>query len=43
MNEKQYLKEQREKILIFWRELKNSWEITEKQLQDTYFNLFIKK
>ena len=37
-----YLKNQKEKILIFSTELYNSWDITKEQLQETYYHLFIK-
>ena len=38
-----YLKEQKEKILDFARELESVWEITEETLRDTYFYNFIAK
>lgn len=37
------MKKEKEKILDFARELFDKWEITKEQLNDTYFNLFIKK
>ena len=42
MLEKQYLKEQKENILDFWREMFNIWEITKDKLQEVYFYNFIK-
>ena len=41
MLEKQYLKEQKEKILCLARDLYNDWEITYNQLQDSYYYNFI--
>ena len=41
--EKNYLNSQKEKILDFTRECYLKNEITEEQMNDTYFNLFIKK
>lgn len=35
--EKSYLKKQKEKILEFWTELFNIWEITKETLITTYF------
>lgn len=35
--------EEKNKILLFGRELYYKWEITEKQLYDTYYELYIKK
>ena len=41
--EKKYLTLQKEKILSLSRELFKTWEITEKQLIDTYYFCFLKK
>lgn len=38
---KTYLNEQKEKILDFARDLKKSWDITQEDLENTYFALFI--
>lgn len=35
--EKIYLRNQKEKILDFWRELYKTWEINLEQLKETYF------
>jgi len=42
LQEKKYLKENREKILSLWRELRDTWEISQEQFEATYFKLFIK-
>jgi hypothetical protein len=34
--------EEKNKILALWRELYYKWEITEKELYDSYFELYIK-
>lgn len=39
---KTYIKQNKERILEFARELKNSWDITDKQFEETYYNNFIK-
>lgn len=43
MRENEYIKTQKEKILDFAREVYLLWEITEKQLEEVYFNHFVKK
>ncbi len=43
LQEKKYLKENREKILSLSRELLASWEITEQTMEEVYYNNFIKK
>lgn len=40
--EKRYFKEYREKAIELWRELLRTWEITEKQMQNSYYQLFIR-
>lgn len=40
--EKRYLKQQKEKILDFARDLLNTWEITKQQLEELYFYNFVK-
>ena len=40
--EKQYLQDQREKIMDIGRELYQNWELSFWQLTDTYYNLYIK-
>jgi hypothetical protein len=41
--EKKYLTLQKEKILSLARELFLNWELSDKQVIENYFNLFIKK
>jgi len=41
MNEKQYLKDQQEKIITFARELIKSWDIPEDEILKVYYNIFI--
>jgi len=38
-----YLKQQKEKIMSFAKDLFKDKNITQTQLQETYFNLYIKK
>lgn len=41
--EKRYFKEYRDKVIELWRELLEKWEITQEQLNNSYFELYIKK